>query len=141
MNAQLVLPPRFENGDVAVNLNLSTIDDRLARRHHRIAKNDARDLGALVFEREILVAGRLLPVVADLSLHPDDAHVALELHPESDAKDLTFHVLDPASNALSLTGGKGHTQQRGWHTVQVTSTAASSKPFKLAVTYTSTQFL
>jgi len=70
-----------------------------------------------------------------------DAGFPMELSPESDTTGLLFSVLDSRGHPLALNNGKGHTQVRGWHTLQVSSTTNGSKPFKLAVTYTSTQNL
>jgi alpha-amylase len=70
-----------------------------------------------------------------------DSGFPIELHPESDISHLTFTVLDPAGHAIPLAGMKGRSQKRGWHTIQVASTAADRKPFTLRVLYTSTQFL
>ena len=70
-----------------------------------------------------------------------DAGFPLVVVPESDAVNLKFGVLDPQGNELTLDKGSAHTQKRGWHTLTVTSTAPGEKPFKVAVTYTSTQSL
>lgn len=70
-----------------------------------------------------------------------DAGFPLALSAESDATNLTFKVLDPQGNELTLNKGQGHTQKRGWHTLTVTSGASAIKPFTLTVTYTSTQKL
>src|SRR5262249_32621105 len=64
-----------------------------------------------------------------------DAGFPMELSPESDTTGLLFSVLDSRGHPLALNNGKGHTQVRGWHTLQVSSTTNGSKPFKLAVTY------
>jgi len=70
-----------------------------------------------------------------------DAGFPIELSPEPDTTGLTFSVLDNTGSPLVLKTGKGQTHKRGWHTLQVGSTATGSTPFKLAVTYTSTQHL
>ena len=70
-----------------------------------------------------------------------DAGVPVELHPESGGSHLTFSLHDFGGNAVALHNGKGHTAKRGWHTVQVSSSSVGPTPFKLAVTYTSTQHL
>ena len=70
-----------------------------------------------------------------------DAGFPLRLAPESETSGLTFRVLDFQGHALGFTQGKTHTQKRGWHTLQVTSTVAGSRPFKVAVSFTSTQVL
>ena len=56
LDAELVLPARFEDGDASVDLDLRAIGD--GRRPHRqsIPEDDARDRGPLIFQREILMA-------------------------------------------------------------------------------------
>jgi alpha-amylase len=70
-----------------------------------------------------------------------DAGLPLEVDAISDATSLTFTALDPQGNVLTLQNGKARTNKRGWHTLMVKSIGAGTKPFKLAVTYTSTQLL
>lgn len=70
-----------------------------------------------------------------------DAGFPLRLAPESETSGLTFQVLDFQGHPLILAQGKTRTQKRGWHTLQVTSTVAGSRPFKVAVSFTSTQLL
>jgi alpha-amylase len=70
-----------------------------------------------------------------------DAGFPVELKPESAAPHLAFSLQDSAGNPVELQGGKGYTHTRGWHTLIVTSSATGSTPFRLAVTYTSTQHL
>jgi alpha-amylase len=70
-----------------------------------------------------------------------DSGFPVTLKPESDATGLSFSLVDPAGNALALHNGKAHTGQRGWHTLFVKSGSGASMPFKLAVTWTSTQYL
>ena len=70
-----------------------------------------------------------------------DAGFPIQLIPETDTTGLTFTVLDFDGNPLVLTQGKTHSQKRGWHTLQVTSTRTDARPFKIAVRFTSTQFL
>jgi alpha-amylase len=70
-----------------------------------------------------------------------DAGVPIDLQPESDASKLQFEVLDFAGRKIELNQGRAQTQKRGWHTLHVTATVAGTTPFKLAVTYTSTQDL
>lgn len=68
-----------------------------------------------------------------------DAESPVELKEQSGAAGLVFSVVDANGKALHLDHGKGLTKRRGWHTLKVTSTAPGSTPFKLLVTYTSTQ--
>lgn len=68
-----------------------------------------------------------------------DAGVPLELREESGASGLTFSVFDSVGQAVQLDHGVAHTKRRGWHTLKVASSATAEKPFKLLVTYTSTQ--
>jgi alpha-amylase len=70
-----------------------------------------------------------------------EAGVPVELRMESGGPHLAFSLHDFGGNAIALPNGKGRTQKRGWHTVQVSSSAVGAAPFKLAVTYTSTQTL
>jgi len=70
-----------------------------------------------------------------------DAHVPVELRPEAGEPHLTSTLLDFGGNSLQLRDGVGRTERRGWHTVQVSSSEVGATPFKLAVTYTSTQVL
>jgi alpha-amylase len=70
-----------------------------------------------------------------------DAGFPIALTLESDAANLTFKILDPQAKELPLAQGQARTQIRGWHTLTVDSTAAETKPFKIRVTYTSTQQL
>src|SRR5262249_19555694 len=70
-----------------------------------------------------------------------DAGFPIQLIPETDTTGLTFTVLDFGGNPLVLTQGKTHSQKRGWHTLQVTSTKRNAKPCKVAVHFTSNQFL
>jgi hypothetical protein len=60
-----------------------------------------------------------------------DSGFPIELYPESEIPHLTFTVLDPTDQAIPLAGLKGHAHGRGWHTVQVASTATERKPFKV----------
>jgi len=69
-----------------------------------------------------------------------DAGFPIGIVPESDATNLNFKILDPSGNALPIDNGQGRTQKSGWHTLTVDSTAGA-KPFKILVTYTSTQML
>ena len=68
-----------------------------------------------------------------------DAGFPVELRPETAASHLVFSLIDPAGVPIALQSGKGRTQKRGLHTLRVTSSVAGSTPFKIAVTYTSTQ--
>jgi len=68
-----------------------------------------------------------------------DAGFPVELREESGASDLTFSVSGPGRHTLHLEHGKTQTQRRGWHTLEVASSATAAKAFKLLVTYTSTQ--
>jgi alpha-amylase len=70
-----------------------------------------------------------------------DAGFPIVLTLESDATNLTFKILDPQAKELPVAQGQARTQTRGWHTLTVDSTAAQTKPFKIRVTYTSTQQL
>jgi alpha-amylase len=70
-----------------------------------------------------------------------DAGFPLQLRPEGHTPELAFHVHDPAGNAVPLEAGNGRTHNRGWHTLHVISEGTGTRPFKLAVTYTSTQLL
>ena len=56
LHAQLVLPSRFEDRDVSVNLHLRAVGERRTQWRHCIAKNHASDLRPGIFECEILVA-------------------------------------------------------------------------------------
>ena len=56
LDAELILPARFEDGDVAVNLHLHAVGQRGRKGRKRVAKNHASDRRPLIFEREILVA-------------------------------------------------------------------------------------
>src|SRR5438132_478604 len=78
LHADLVLPASFENGNVAVNLHLRSIDQRLRKRRNGIAKNHARDLCALVLEREILMSAWMQFVIGDFALHPNRTESCLE---------------------------------------------------------------
>ena len=78
LHAELILPARFEDGDVAVNLHLHAVGERSGEGRERVAKDHAGDRGALVFEGEILVTGRVLLVVGDFPLHPDRTELRLE---------------------------------------------------------------
>ena len=78
MDVELILSARFENRDGAENLHLGPIDKRLSRRHHGVAPNHARDLGALIFEREILMAARMQFVIGNFALDPNRAEFHLE---------------------------------------------------------------
>jgi alpha-amylase len=68
-----------------------------------------------------------------------DAGFPISIVPESNAANLAFKIHDPQNNALPLDKGQGRTQKRGWHTLNVTSTGAGVTPFKISVTYTSSQ--
>ncbi len=70
-----------------------------------------------------------------------DAGFSIELAPEGTADGLVFTVLDPDHKPLSLHNGKAKTTTHGWNTLQVSSVATGVTPFKLAVTWTSTQTL
>ncbi len=70
-----------------------------------------------------------------------DAGFAVELAPEGAADGLDFKVLNSEHKPLSVNKGKAKTAAHGWHTLQVSSTARGVTPFKLAVTWTSTQNL
>lgn len=70
-----------------------------------------------------------------------DSGFPIALALESDATNLTFKILDPQAKELPLAQGQARTQTRGWHTLTVDSTAVETKPFKIRVTYTSTQQL
>jgi alpha-amylase len=70
-----------------------------------------------------------------------DAGFPVTLEPESDASGLTFALTDPAGKSLPVEKGKAHTHQRGWHTLSVHASSGNAQPFKLAVTWTSTQHL
>ena len=69
-----------------------------------------------------------------------DSGVPVHLNCETDGNGLTFNVTDSEGSVLDLHNGITHTHRRGWHMLHVESTAGT-KPYKLAVTYTSTQFL
>jgi len=49
LNAELILPARFENGNLAVNLHLRAVVQRLRRGRERVPENDAGDRCTLVF--------------------------------------------------------------------------------------------
>ena len=70
-----------------------------------------------------------------------DAGFPIAIVPESDATNLNYKIIDPQGNALPLDKGQGRTQKPGWYTLTVDSTADDEKPFKIRVTYTSTQLL
>jgi alpha-amylase len=70
-----------------------------------------------------------------------DAGFPISVVPQSNATNLNFKMLDPQNSALTLDKGEGRTQKRGWHTLTVTSNAAGATPFKVRVTYNSTQLL
>jgi alpha-amylase len=70
-----------------------------------------------------------------------EAGFPIELAPETGVAGLTFSVLDPGGNSLAAQDGKAHTGARGWHTLQVSRAAHGVTPFKLVVTWTSTQTL
>ena len=70
LDPQLIFPLCFENGDGAVNLHLRTIGQRLSQRRHGVAPDYTGNLGALVFEREILMTARVQFVIRDFALHP-----------------------------------------------------------------------
>jgi len=72
------LPACFENSDGTVNLHLCAIGKRFSQRRHGVSPNHARNLGALVFEREILMAARMQFVIGDFALHPDCAEFRLK---------------------------------------------------------------
>ena len=78
LDAELVLAARFEDGNVAVNLDLRAIGKRRVARRQRVAKDHAGDRGPLIFQGEILMAGRMQFVVRDFSLHPDRAEFCFE---------------------------------------------------------------
>src|SRR5207244_4576200 len=59
LNADLILPARFEDRNVSINLNVCPIGEWLAQRRHRVSKNDAGDLRTGIFEREILMTARV----------------------------------------------------------------------------------
>ncbi len=71
-----------------------------------------------------------------------DAGTAVHLAPETigagAAASLKFKVVDATGEELDLTKP---TKQKGWHTVQVTSSASADMPYKVAVTYTAPQHL
>ena len=83
LHAELVLAARFKNGNVAVNLDLRAVGKRHAQRRHRVAKNHAGDLRALILEREILMAARMQFVIRNFALHPDGAESRLQQSRES----------------------------------------------------------
>jgi hypothetical protein len=70
-----------------------------------------------------------------------DAGFPVALQPETAAAHLVFSLLDPAGNQVEMQNGKGRTRSRGWHTLTVTSSATGPTSFRLAVTYTGSQFL
>ncbi len=70
-----------------------------------------------------------------------DAGFSVTLTPQSNATGLTFGILGVDASPLALINGHAHTVHRGWHTLQVTSMLPGPAPFKLGVTYTSTQHL
>src|SRR5436853_678649 len=78
LDIELVLAADFENRDVAVKLDLRAVRDRRGIWRKRIAKNDARDRGPLIFQREIAVAGWLRPVIGNFPLHPNRTKPRLE---------------------------------------------------------------
>src|SRR5437763_11692560 len=78
LDVELVLAARFENRNVAVKLDLRAVRDRRGIWRKRIAKNDARDRGPLIFQREIAVAGWLRPVIGNFPLHPNRTKPRLE---------------------------------------------------------------
>jgi alpha-amylase len=83
------------------------------------------------------IAGKTVPIGAIWC----DAGFPVHLQPESDATNLVFEVLDFEGNQIQLKQGSGLTQKRGWHRLKVRSLLAEGRtPFKLAVTYTSTQW-
>ncbi|MGH9667357.1 MAG: alpha-amylase domain-containing protein, partial [Bryobacteraceae bacterium] len=70
-----------------------------------------------------------------------DAGFPIELKAEPASSAVAFGASDSAGDPLELKDGKGRTEKRGWHTLHASSTAEGATPFKLAVTYTSTQHL
>lgn len=68
-----------------------------------------------------------------------DAGFPIDMHEESHAQGLTFSVYNPAGHALPVDHGRAHTHARGWHTLKVASKATAAVPYRLLVTYTSTQ--
>src|SRR6266487_6816935 len=59
LDAELILPTRFEDRNVCVNLDLRSISEWLPERSHRVSKNYASDLGPRIFEREVLMTARM----------------------------------------------------------------------------------
>lgn len=68
-----------------------------------------------------------------------DAGFPIDLSPHTEAGHLTFGILDPTGKPLALHDGKAQTSARGWHTLQVSSTAHGTTPFRLSVTWTASQ--
>jgi len=68
-----------------------------------------------------------------------DAGFPIDLTPQTEASHLTFSILNPTGKPLVLHNGKAQTSARGWHTLQVSSAAQGTTPFKLSVTWTATQ--
>ena len=70
-----------------------------------------------------------------------DADFPIDVRPEAAPPHLSFSVTDPSGGDVTLHGGAGRTARRGWHTVHVTASGAEQTRFRVAVTYTATQFL
>src|SRR5213593_3581713 len=63
LNAELILPTRFEDRHVSVNLDVGTIGERLPQRCHCVSKNYASDLGPRIFKGEVLMTARMQLVI------------------------------------------------------------------------------
>src|SRR5437867_6406268 len=59
LNAELILPTRFEDRHVSVNLDVGAIGERLPQRCHCVSKNYASDLGPRIFKGEVLMTARM----------------------------------------------------------------------------------
>src|SRR5262249_42935771 len=78
LDAELVLPARFEDGEVTKDLDLHAITQRGWKRRKRIAKNHAGDRGPLILKSEVLVPRGMLFVIRNFSLYPDGTEAGLE---------------------------------------------------------------
>ncbi len=73
LDTELVLSARFENRNIAVDLHLRSVGERLPNGYHGVPENYAGDLSTLIFEREILVSARMQFVIGNLALDPNGA--------------------------------------------------------------------
>jgi hypothetical protein len=78
LDAELILPTRFKDRNLSVNLHLRSIDQRLGEGRQGVPKNHARDLSALIFKREILMPAGMQFVIRDFTLHPNRAKFSFE---------------------------------------------------------------